>query len=34
MIDASMKAYFKDIEQHPPISASDDFKARMKEQLK
>ncbi len=34
MIDESMKAYFKDIENNPPVKASDDFKARMKEQFK
>ncbi len=34
MIDESMRAYFKDISNNPPVKVSDDFKIRMKEQLK
>jgi hypothetical protein len=33
-IDESMKAYFEDIADKPPVKASDDFRARMKEQFK
>jgi hypothetical protein len=33
-IDESMKAYFQDMDNKPPVQASADFKARMKEQLK
>ncbi len=29
-IDESMKAYFEDIDNKPPVKASDNFKARMK----
>jgi hypothetical protein len=34
MIDDTMIGYFEDMEQQPPIKASDDFKARLKAQLK
>ncbi len=33
MIDESLKAYFKDFDNKPALKASDDFKARMKEQI-
>jgi hypothetical protein len=33
-IEESMKAYFDDIANNPPLKASDDFKNRMKDQLK
>ena len=33
-IDESMKAYFENIDNKPPVKASDDFKARMKEKFK
>lgn len=33
-IDESMKAYFQDMDSNPPVQASADFKARMKEQFK
>lgn len=33
-IDESMKAYFKGMDNKPPVQASVDFKARMKEQFK
>ncbi len=34
MIDESMKAFFEDIDNNLPVKASEDFKARMKEQFK
>jgi hypothetical protein len=34
MIDESMKAYLKDIYIKPPVKASEEFKARLKQQFK
>jgi hypothetical protein len=34
MIDESMKAYFENMENQPPVKASEDLKTRIKEQLK
>lgn len=34
MIDETMKGYFEELEKQPPVKASDDFKARMKEQFR
>ncbi len=34
MIDKSLKAYFKDIDNNPPLKASDSFKEKIREKLK
>ena len=34
LIDVSLKEYFKELYKNPLVKASDDFKSRMKEQLK
>lgn len=34
MIDETMKGFFKEMESQPPVKASDEFKARMREQFK
>lgn len=34
IIDATFKAYFNAVKENPPVKASDEFKEKMKEQLK